>query len=274
MKVSGAGVKSNIQGVLLDLSESWEGFIPQNNSVTPPCEQRGYAPESNGNNNGASQIFPANFGGAVVLAYDATAGRSLISTVSLAGTQHGRAPTAASTTGVKIPLGQRFGGAAGVLPIPFYRPLRRYTLRVPVRITALAGGAAFVGCSDGAAGELAGLPFSCAYGWVADPTLNGGRWTARFRQVAGGAITTVGDSGILSGAVTWREVGLRYTEGATPTVEWLMDGVPVFQVAGDANMGTVASSALGPFPCISTLLGAGTTLQNAAGRFIVEELGS
>jgi len=272
MKISGAGLKSGVAGVLLDITEGWEGYQAQATTVNPACEARGNVTPANAAALGASVIFPASFGGAVALAYDAAAGRSVINTVSLAGTQHGRAPTSASAQGVKIPLGQRFG--AGAMPVTFFRPLRSYTLRVPVRLAAIAGGAAFVGCSDGAAGELAGLPFSVAYGWVADPTINGGRYTARFRQVAGGAIVTLGDSGILGNAVTWHELGLRYTEGVVPTVEWLMDNVPVFQVQGDAFMGTVTGPTVGPFPCISTMLGLGTTLQNAAARFIVQEVGS
>lgn len=271
MKVSGAGVKSNIAGVLLDIVESWEGLGTLSNSQNSAVDNRGYAGQASPTTPTPGFVYASSYGGGGALTYDATAGRSLVRNVS--GAAHkGRASLGTSTNGTKIPLGQRFA-AAGALPIPFYRPLRSYELRVPVRVSALAGGAAFVGVSDGGAGEAGGMPFSCAYGWTASPGLNGGRWTARFRQAAAGAITDVGDSGVLSGAVNWNLLGLRYTEGPVPTVEWLMDGVPLFVVSGDANMGILTSSQLGPFPCVSTLAGVGTTFDSGPSRFIVQELG-
>lgn len=213
-------------------------------------------------------IYNTAISAAPALFYDALIGRTIVRHTS-AGANVGRTSASANPNGVRIPSNVRFQQPTSI-PSAFLRPPRAYTLRNPVRVPALAGGACFVGISDGGAGTGGNLPFSSCAGWTADPALNGGRWTAQHRLTAGGAIVTDLDSGVQANA-TWHQLGMRYTEGPVPTLEWLLDDVPVFTLTGDANMLVITSFGQGPFPEARTLAGAGTTMDTGPARFTVEE---
>lgn len=274
MRINGAGVKSDVAGVLIDVTESWEGYnalLDATALTYPACDGRQEACDGR-----PHKIFTGVVTGGITpaAAYDATLGCRLITAVSGANeVGRGVVPTSAET--LQMPLGQRFS-VAGAIPIPFRRPLRSYTLLMPCRLPAIAGAAAFAGLAqqNGGWAFAGGFPNIGAVGWTASPGLNGGRYTPQSRQNNAAALVTGPDSGILGNAVDWHQLGIRYTEGPVPLIEWLMDGVPVHAMSGDANMPNQTGSTAGYHPCIATDIGAGTTIQNAACRFIVAELGS
>lgn len=273
LRVVGSAASDAATVSLLDISEAIEGMLAEcagggaGSAIGIQCDAATVNPAQFSATTPIRRIFTTAITTPPALVYDALIGRTIIRHVSAAGII-GRTCAFNVDGGVRIPAQQLFAAATSI-PGAFLRPPRSYTLRHPVRVTALAGGACFVGVSDGGAGVGGNLPFSSCAGWTADPALNAGRWTAQHRRVTGGAITTDLDSGIAAGA-TWHELGLRYTEGPVPTLEWLMDDVPVFTLTGDAAMLTLTSFINGFYPDNRTLAGAGTTMETGPARFTVD----
>lgn len=271
--VAGSAGDASTATPLLDISEGIEGMMAEvagagaGSAISIQADGRGLLQFSA--TTPIRRLFTTPITTAPALAYDALMGRTLVRFTSAAGVI-GRTCIYNVDGGIRIPA-QVLYGAATAIPLPFLRPRRRYSLLMPARVTALAGGNAFLGISDGGAGVGGNMPFSSCAGWVADSTINAGRWTARHRQASGGAITTDLDSGVAT-LSSWHELGIRYTEGAVPTLEWLMDTVPVFTLSGDANMLTLTSFINGFFPDQRTLAGVGTTMDCGPVRFIVEEV--
>ena len=135
--------------------------------------------------------------------------------------------------GGRFPADQLFSAAQSVPPTQLGRPLQSYSFRVPVRVDTQGTAAIEVGISDDN-GILTLLGTNRAFVWTSDAARNGGRWTPRFRRVAAGGITDGPDSGVASSLVT--SLGIRYTEGIPPRIEWLLNGAPFFIIEGDANM--------------------------------------
>lgn len=271
MKVSGAGVKSSIENVLLDICQGFEGYTADCGLNTNPIT------ESRGRLVGAAingqplTLLRSQVQNAPAMVWSAGIARAFHRYTSQAASYQGLTSSQGNgSAGVKFPSHQLFTGA-GVLPIPLMRPLRRYTFLLPARISALAGGAACIGTTDGGLGEGNNAP-TLFQGWRAWLGENGGRWTAIFRRTALGALTIVGDSGILGNAVDWVQLGMRYTEGPNPTLEWLVDGVPRFAVSGTAWQPQPTSESVVPVPTAQVLTLAGTVMETTAGRFIVEEV--
>lgn len=158
---------------------------------------------------------------------DATRGRRLIEIPSSA------ARTAIYAAWYGASLGMRFTGT-GDPDYSLIRPPRRFTWAIPVQATVR--GAVQVDCglctTNGLLNALGTYPgfFLCS-----DPAINGGRWTCRYRKTGGGAITTADDSGVDLDS-NFHVLGFRYTEGASPTLEALVDGVTVTTLTGQAAM--------------------------------------
>lgn len=196
----------------------------------------------------------ANFWGAAgapAVVYDAARGRRLIEIVSNAGARqviHG---------GWGASFGVDFA-AVGDPQWALLRPMRRYTWLLPV--AAPVRGGVIVNCGTGATnGLLDTLGTDPFFGWSSDPAINGGRWTVRYRRTAGGGVTTADDSGVALDA-TWHILGVRYTEGARPTLEAMIDGRTVTKLVGRAALpDTIANNAyrLG----LGMPAGAGTTVR-------------
>lgn len=269
MKIVGAATPNQVAQTLLDITESYDGYI--NTALvttTQTCDSRGRITPGAGTAP-VPCIFSSVVGAGLSLVMDAVIGNILVQYVSAAGSRQIRYGNQAS--GVKVPATVKFSDPASI-PIPLIRPLRRYTLLVPVRKTVVGTAVVEVGLSSTNQGLQAGA--EVAYAWSSDPAVNGGAWLPRFRQVAVGGITNGPSSGVVQGAA-WHQLGMRYTEGAVPKIEWLLDGVPRHFVEGDANMPTILGTTqpFAPFVGVATLV-AGTTLQQAAARFIVEEMAS
>jgi len=171
-----------------------------------------------------------------------------------------------------IPVNQLFQDANSI-PIPLLgRPLRQYLLTVPVRRT-VAGTAIFnfgLGISTNML-SLGGA--SPAAVWSSDPAVNAGRFLPRSRRVNAGAVTDGPDSQVTP--TGWHLLGMRYTEGVTPLLEWLLDGVPMHLISGDAAMlvfpGGVNPPGFEPGYGLSTP--AGSTWQFGTGVFEVKNIG-
>lgn len=265
MRVNGAGVKSSNAGTLLDITESWQGY-GDGVSTLPGMDSRGISPQFlTAAGAGIGRIFGA-VSGVLAMVWYAAPGRFLLDYVSAAA----RVTRLGASTGPKVPLEVRWSDAQS-LPIPFQRPLRSYTLLVPVR-SAVAGTSAIeIGwCVNNGGLTFLGTPEGVV--WSSDPAVNAGAWLPRIRRVAAGAIVNGPNSGVIPTAATWNEVGLRYTEGPTPTIEWLLDGTPRHVVSGDAAMPVLAAitSPFVPFAGINAP--AGRTLTQGPARFIVQEL--
>lgn len=114
-----------------------------------------------------------------------------------------------------------------------------YLVETPVRITVqdqqfqlLIGGS----------NSGVGFGGTTVYGiaWSSSPALNGGAWTLKYRLQSGaGSIIVQPSSGVPP--TSWHRLGFRYTQGAIPKIEALIDGVPRFTLQGDAQMLNTAS---------------------------------
>lgn len=265
LKVQGAGVKSGIEQVIFDVTESWNDFGDGNNANTPGVVQRGRTTQFQGGGLNSSKIFGA-VSGALTNAWDNNVGRWLLSYPSAAA----RAVRLGVSAGPTFPCGPTFSGAQS-LPIPFQAPLKRYTILTPVRCAVAGTAVVEIGIAT-SNGGLTMLGATQAFVWSSDPAVNAGAWLPRYRRINAGPIVNGTNSGVIPTALGWNLLGIRYTEGPVPTIEWLLNGVPRYVISGDANMPVMSAigSPLLPFNGINTP--AGRTLQQAASRFIVEEI--
>lgn len=271
IRTIGAGAPpSSIERVLIDLTEALDGFSAEGaGSASPYADGRGRAPQGGATVSGnASRILGTN-SGAPTLVYDGAIGRALVQVPSVfpfagrvGGLQGGT---------VTVPVCQRFG-VAGALPISLFRPLRRYTFSVPVRRTIAGANQFQLGFAVASNMLSLNAGTNPAAVWESTAALNGGAYTPRIRQVVAGAITDGPSSGRVPAAARFDLLGLRYTEGPIPTIEWLIDNIPLFVVSGDALMPTRPTAAQ-PFYCgYGVGNAAGDTWQQAGARFIVEEI--
>jgi len=227
----GAGLRPSDDGLLLRIEEQFYGpgqFI----SAT----QGGRQLVSGGLVVGvsAANVLAVVFGDAAFSSFASVAGRwvgQLVSAAARVTRQSGQ---------LRVPISQQFSAAPNAIPAALYgRPLRSYTLRVPVRV--LVVGTAFheIGLVT-SNGMLTMLGTDPGAVWSSDPAVNAGRWLPRSRQVVAGAITNGPDSGLT--ATAWRQLGVRYTEGVPPRIEWLIDDVPLHVLSGDAAMPVTLAS--------------------------------
>jgi hypothetical protein len=265
ISVSGAGVKGFNDGSLFDIVENFDGFGGAQ-AALGNCENRGAVPQFGPLSN-TVQLFGAAIGTAPLQAFDTTTGRNLITTISGAA-RNGQ--IGATGTCPRVPMAQVFEGA-NAIPIPFLRPLRRYTMEGPMRIS-VAGTAVLEAGFASTNGLLTLLGTELAYVWTSDPAVSGGAWRARYRRISAGGIVNQFQSAV--SPANWHKLGWRYTEGATPSFEWLIDGVPVAIVTGAANLPVLAATATPMLPAFAVGTPAGTTMLRAAWRFFVEEIGA
>jgi hypothetical protein len=170
--------------------------------------------------------------GAPSIQLDATRGRRLIELLISAA----RIVIHAGN-GYGASLGMRFAGA-GDPNYSLIRPPRRFTWAIPVH--APVRGVVPVECGLCISnGLLTTLGLDSGIFLVSDPAINGGRWTCRYRLTVGGAITTAADSGVALDT-SFHVLGFRYTEGAQPTLEALVDGVTVTMLTGQAAIPAAA----------------------------------
>lgn len=211
------------------------------------------------------------FGNLTVTGFTApnTAGRQILQGASGAAviTRVNSAGDAAA-----VPITQLFNTADSLSSrILMNRRFRRYTLTVPVRRTVAGTARLEFGLVTSAnMVTFAGTPPGVI--WSSDPAVNGGRFLPRYRQVGGAGVSDGNDSGFTPDA--WHTLGIRYTEGAAPTLEWMIDENILRTVSGDANMPTFPGGINWPgfVPGYGISTPAGSTWQFAGGRFHVEEV--
>lgn len=167
------------------------------------------------------------------------AGRRILQGSSAAGVVFRRGSTAAAFS---FPLSQDFSGPNGYSGLALGRRLRSYLYQVAIRLTAQAAASIW---EMSLAETDSGIAISGTRpgpAWVCRQAVSGGRWIAQYRPLNGGALQTLGDSGIAPTA--WHVPAIRYVEGASPRIEWLMDGVVMFSVGGFVNMPTYPGGGL------------------------------
>jgi len=254
----GSGNPQFAGGTLIDAVEALDGFDANaQGSANSQVEYRSYAGGGWTVHAGMMTVVT----GAPTLTAEAATGRMLVVYTSGAA----RIVMVGGNATFKMPLPQRFQDANSI-PEAMLRPYRRYTWTVPARITV-----------DGTAVVEAGMVTSNGMLTLlaADPgaiwsSTAGGNWLPRYRRVAAGAIVDGPSSGI--DPTPWHLLGIRYTEGLTPRIEWLIDGATLHTVSGDANMPVYPSATVGFYPGIGVGTPAGTTLQRSMARFVVEEV--
>lgn len=259
-----SGRSLNVGGTILDVTEAWDGFTGSATTAGAGAhaESRAFAGTSSfiapvqimGIVNGVPTIAQEAASGRILLTY--TSGASRV--VSFGGTGNGA---------VKVPAGQRFSDALSI-PIPMLRPLRRYTLTLPVRCSAAGTATAEFGLATNSGG-LTFLGTEPAFIWS---SAAGAAWQARYRRTSGGAIV----NGVTSGTAPtsgWALLGIRYTEGLVPTIEWLINGATIDRISGDAFMPVYLSPSSQLYPFFGVGTPAGSTYLRSMARFIVEELG-
>jgi len=168
------------------------------------------------------------------------AGRRILQGSSAAGVVFRRGSTSAAFA---FPLSQDFAAPNGYSGLALGRRFRSYLYQVASRITVQAAGGIWeVSLAESDVGiAISGTRPGPA--WVCRQAVSGGRWIAQYRPLNGGAIQTLGDSGV-SPLNNWAVPAIKYTEGANPRIEWLMNGVPLFSVGGFVNMPTYPGGGL------------------------------
>lgn len=260
----GAGTPNNVQSRIIDVVAELQGI---NNSGTSAAERwvnRAMRPTPDGMSGVASHVYLN--GGVQDIQRDVASNVRVVQQTSGAGqrtTQLMQGP-------VFIPSGAVAGATNGPVPT---RPLRRYTaeevLTWPVRgATVIELGLVFGN------GMLTFLGTEPAFVLSSDPGVNAGRFTARVRIAPAGAITTLNDTGISPLTVGWQRFGVRLTEGPSPLLELLIDGLVVASRQGAGQLpvnssGSFFAGVMG-FGCSAA---AGTTVQRAYSRYYVDELG-
>jgi hypothetical protein len=206
--------------------------------------------------NGGAQAGPGAIG---TYGTDPTEGRKVL-TVPSAGARvvrHGG--------GVRFPLEQRFSVANSIQAQWYGRPLRQYSVHVPIRVT-VPGTAQVVVALAQDNGLMSLFSTNAGLTIESDPAVAGGALRCRYRQVNAGAITELLQTAVIP--TNWVLVGFRYTERVSPLIEYLVNGVPVAALTGDANMPTLGGAATGFEFGYGVNLPAGTTFQ--AGGYVYE----
>lgn len=216
------------------IQEDFSGTMVWNGVNTTPDQLK-----SGSRQDGTHSILGGT-GGGTLAGGAQVAGRRILQGSSAAGVVFRRGSTAAAFA---FPLSQDFSPPNGYAGLALGRRFRSYLYQVACRLTAQAVGSVWeVSLAESDSGIDIGATRP-GPAWVCRQASNGGRWIVRYRPVNGGAITTLADSGI-SPLNSWNVPGIRYVEGLTPRIEWLMNGVIVHAVAGFANMPTYPGGGL------------------------------
>lgn len=229
---SGFGVNPD-QDLDVRIVEDFSGTMIWNGANTTPDQLK-----FGGRQDGTHNIL-GNTSGGILAGGAQVAGRRILQGSSAAGVVFRRGSTAAAFS---FPLSQDFSAPNGYGGLALGRRFRSYLYQVAIRLTAQAAGSVWemsLAESDTLI-DIGGTRPGPA--WVCRQAVSGGRWIVRYRPVNGGAITTLADSGIAP--TGWHVPGIRYVEGPSPRIEWLMDGAVVTSVAGFANMPTYPGGGL------------------------------
>lgn len=113
------------------------------------------------------------------------------------------------------------------------------------------------------------------YQVISDPAINAGRWTVQVRLVAGGAITTLVDTGIDPAVQPFAHLKIRYEHTTNPRLSCLVNGVEYGVLQGLANLPqqtTNTKQDLGLVQGLSVGGAAGQVDRMKQGRFRIQEL--
>ncbi len=124
--------------------------------------------------------------------------------------------------------------------------------------------------------SYAGGGSSMGFELCSNPAVNAGRWTVRHRLLAGGAVVTATDTGVVPTANPAR-MRFQFATFPAPAFTIELNGVLVFTAAGAANLPSAAlgaSELYGPAFCSGDNPGSavGATDWLAAARYTLEEL--
>jgi len=247
---------------LVDVVESWNGLhLSSNSPIANAADFRSSMVPSVAPTN--IILLGTNLGATGAVGYDALVGRTIqVWASAAAATANGSAAVSSFT----VPMGRRFA-LAGAIPLALLPPLRRYRVDFLPRVTVAGAAELVCGLGEVIGGLVNGN--NPAFMWSSRLGTNAGRWMPRYRLVAAGAVTDGPDSGVAP--ANFHQCSLVYEEGLTPRVRWLVDGAELLQLAGDAFMATIATTA--QFLLTKGLSApVGTTVQFAETRFRCEEL--
>ena len=168
------------------------------------------------------------------------AGRRILQGSSAAGVVFRRGSVAGTFS---FPLSQDFAAPNGYSGLALGRRFRSYLYQCAQRLTVLAAGSIWeMSLAETDAGiAISGTRPGAA--WAVRQGVSGNRWIAQYRPLNGGAISTLVDSGV-NPLNNWTVPAIRYVEGPTPRIEWLMNGVILASVGGFVNMPTYPGGGL------------------------------
>lgn len=263
MKISGAATQIQNQGVLLRVVEDYDITAA---TTVAALKNFFYGVGGLDRSNAVFGTIFAGTSGTVALVN--VAGRWVPQITSVLGTVSGR-----TSSDFRLPVFSLFQDANAIPLSVLGEDPREYTFEIPIRITT-PGVEVQIGIApNGVAGVGFGGSNTVGIVWSSDPAVNGGALRVRRRMVRAGAITNEADTGVLLNA--WQRLGVRYTEGATPKIEMLINGVPRFTLSGDAQMPTVdvpgGVSELGPVVLTSSAA-AGTIVQTGPAIYQIRQL--
>lgn len=176
---------------------------------------------------------------------------------------------------LQIPTMQRMESAA-TPGLNFRQNIREYKFEIPIRFSAGPGvggsnveigiGMATQGLTLGG-NRPAAVFFMNGTGAAPYATL-----TPRLRAAEAGAVTD-GPSGPYGYTTDWHRYAIIYREGNPPTLSWVVDGVTIYSVTGDANMpNNTSGGVLGPYLGLN-IGGAGVVvMERWRGRFTITSL--
>ena len=259
LRIGGAAVKPSGDGVLFDLWEAIDGPVLPTTPTPTGGANFGAVPQFFTANGG--QFWNGSIGAGGSLQSDPSFAYQFVRIVS------GAAVQGQSNSLFRLPWHQRIS-AAGSPKAADIRPFLRYTLSTPIRVPV--PGTAIVEFGQSNAGLTAGGTTAPGCAWVSNPAVAGGALSAQYRLVNAGAVTVAFQSAIVPPTADWVKLGLRYTEGPTPTIEWLIDDAPVAVLSGQANMPRIVALSSQIF--ILTGAPAGTTLERYASNYKVERI--
>jgi len=265
VNIGGPGQGNPAQNVLFDMAWEFQGIASANNeaSLTTPVNAGG----RNALLNSMQGVLPFQIltGGVAGVVKDAGSGLRVLQVTSGAGQR----TTRVHATPFSVPIGAQAGLGA---VIPAWRANRRYTsgalCRWPVRGATIIE----IGCVV-SNGMLTLLGTGPGFILSSDPGVNGGLWTPRVRLVDAGVVTTFASTGLAVPTAVEQKFEVRYTEGAVPLLELLINGVTVANASGLANVPTSLASAPSFNFGVGCSAAAGTTLEYSAMTYKVEEIG-